>query len=112
MASMTTDYFYCCRSARRRVITKTPSAFLLPHVENQQQAKPFFCGLCLLSNVSVLRIVNFADEILIRALADDHFRADPHPFIEVDDILVAHPDTAGRYGLADGPGLIGAVNAI
>jgi hypothetical protein len=45
-------------------------------------------------------------------LNDDHPGTDIDAAIEVDHILVAHPDAAGRYVGADGPGLVGAVDAI
>src|ERR1700726_3707465 len=38
--------------------------------------------------------------------------ADIDAAVEVDDVLVAHPDAAGRDVGADGPGLVGAVDAI
>src|SRR6266446_2880771 len=43
---------------------------------------------------------------------DDDDRALLHPVDEIDDILVGHADTAGRDGLADIFGLVGAVDAV
>ena len=42
----------------------------------------------------------------------DHARADLHPVVEVDDVLVAHADAARRDRVADRPGLVGAVDAV
>src|ERR1700730_5755886 len=38
--------------------------------------------------------------------------ADTDAAIEIDHVLVAHPDAARRYVGADGPGLVGAVDAV
>src|SRR5205807_208259 len=38
--------------------------------------------------------------------------SDPHAIVEVDDILVGHPETTRRNRLADGLRLVGAVDAV
>src|SRR5690606_26872370 len=43
---------------------------------------------------------------------DDDLGADLHALIKVDDVLIAHPEAAGRNGLADRVRLVRAVNAI
>src|SRR5262249_14985403 len=47
-----------------------------------------------------------------RTLDHDHLGADLDLAVQVDDVLIAHADTAGRHRLPDGPGLVRAVNAI
>jgi hypothetical protein len=42
----------------------------------------------------------------------DDFRADRRAVVEIDDILVRQADAAGRNVGADGPGFIGAVDAV
>src|SRR6201988_5279375 len=42
----------------------------------------------------------------------DDLGADIDPTVEVDHVFVAHPDATGRDRGADGPWLVGAVNAI
>src|SRR5258705_397469 len=42
----------------------------------------------------------------------DHPGADIDAAVEIDHVLVAHADAAGRDVGADGPGLVGAVNAV
>src|ERR1700674_5804346 len=42
----------------------------------------------------------------------DHGRADTDPAVEIDHVLVGHPEASRGYRLADGLGLVGAVNAI
>ena len=42
----------------------------------------------------------------------DDFRADWRAVVEIDDVLVRQADTAGRDVSADGPGFIGAVDAV
>src|SRR5271166_2878762 len=48
----------------------------------------------------------------LRALLDDHRRADMDATIEIDHVHVAHADAAGRNGLADFRRLVRAVNAV
>jgi hypothetical protein len=43
---------------------------------------------------------------------DDDFRADRRAVVEIDDVLVRQGDAAGRNIGADGPGFIGAVDAV
>ncbi len=43
---------------------------------------------------------------------DLHRCADRHPLVKVDHVFVAHADAAGADGMADGPWLVGAMNAI
>src|SRR5262249_34725351 len=45
-------------------------------------------------------------------LNHDHLRADLHPGVQIDDILVAHADAAGRDLRTDGPRLVGTMDAI
>ena len=42
----------------------------------------------------------------------DDFRADWRAVVEIDDVLVRQADTAGRGVGANGPGFIGAVDAV
>jgi hypothetical protein len=42
----------------------------------------------------------------------DDFRADWRAVVEIDDVLVRQADTAGRDVGANGPGFIGAVDAV
>jgi hypothetical protein len=42
----------------------------------------------------------------------DDFRADRRAVVEIDDVLVRQADTAGRDVGANGPGFIGAVDAV
>ena len=42
----------------------------------------------------------------------DDFRADWRAVVEIDDVLVSQADTAGRDVGANGPGFIGAVDAV
>jgi len=42
----------------------------------------------------------------------DDFRADLRAVVEIDDVLVRQADTAGRGVGANGPGFIGAVDAV
>src|SRR5580698_7844868 len=46
------------------------------------------------------------------ALDNDDLGADLDAVVEVLDVLVAHADAAGGHILTDGPGLVGAVNAV
>lgn len=46
------------------------------------------------------------------ALEDDDAGAVSHRTVEFENVLVQHPDAAGRCGLADAPRFIGPVNAI
>src|SRR5881394_1306140 len=41
-----------------------------------------------------------------------HLGADLDLFVEVDDVLVAHADAAGRHRMSDRPRLVGAVDAV
>lgn len=43
---------------------------------------------------------------------DDNLGTHGHTQIEIGNILIEHANTAGGHGLADGGGIIGAVNAI
>src|SRR3954470_17906261 len=45
-------------------------------------------------------------------LDHDHLGADLDLLVEVDDVLVAHADAAGRHRLSDRPRLVGAVDAV
>src|SRR6195952_757783 len=47
-----------------------------------------------------------------RLLDHDDLGADADAAVEIDDVLVAHPDAARGDVGADGPGLVGAVDAI
>src|ERR1700744_3944099 len=42
----------------------------------------------------------------------DHARTDLDATVQVDHVLVAHADAAGRDRAADRPGLVGAVDAV
>jgi len=42
----------------------------------------------------------------------DDFRADRRAVVEIDDVLVRQADAAGRDVGANGPGFIGAVDAV
>src|ERR1700739_2026370 len=43
---------------------------------------------------------------------DDDPRAELDAAIEADHVLIAHPDAAGRHVGADGPGFVGAMDAV
>src|SRR4051794_9228402 len=42
----------------------------------------------------------------------DDFSADRHTVVKVDDVIIKHADAARGHVLADGPRLVGAVNAV
>ncbi|GCC47894.1 hypothetical protein chiPu_0031847, partial [Chiloscyllium punctatum] len=48
----------------------------------------------------------------VTRLHHDDLGADIDATVEIDHVLVAHPDAAGRDVGADRPGLVGAVDAI
>ena len=45
-------------------------------------------------------------------LLHDHLGADPHPVVEIDHVVVGHPEAARRHGLADRLRLVRAVDAV
>jgi len=60
----------------------------------------------------VARAPSFKREKLLVASPDDNAGAHGHAAKELEYILVQHTDAAGGRGLADAPGLIGAMDAV
>src|SRR5689334_7035925 len=48
----------------------------------------------------------------LRCLTDDHFCADRHALIKIDDFRIDQTETSGCHRAADGLRLVGAVDAI
>src|SRR6476659_9802971 len=42
----------------------------------------------------------------------NHLRTYGNAVVKVGDIIIGHPDAAGRHAMADGPRLVGAVNTV
>src|SRR4249920_154148 len=58
------------------------------------------------------RLEETASRLQFRFLPDDNRGADRNALIEIGDVGVDQPETAGGYGGADGVGPVGAVDAV
>src|SRR5580692_3845276 len=97
MTTITTTWISIRTTSAATATATTPDEILPARQNGRPNGRPFY----------------FEVQINRRCRSDDDDpRADIDAAVEVDHVLVAHPDAAGRHVGADGPGFVGAVNAV